>query len=334
MTRLRKKLVWLFSCAALSACAKLGGFEDFSVGSSTGGTDSSPAGTDGSLGGIDSSPSGGVAGAGKAGSSSKSGAGGSSAGSAPVGGGGSPNVVGQAGDGAPPTSGGGAPALLDDCVLLMHFEEASWSMKPGEVKDSSGVGNNGTATGSAITTSAADKGKFGRAATFDGFGAVVVPDAPSLRAVGALTVAAWIYPNSISGNGPGIVSKRRGFGSDTAFALFLYNTPVEFFADVQGEDDRFHGLAVFLPNVWHHVALVYDSSLAQNARSRLYVDGQLDAVGAEQATQLEPYTSNVTIGELPGGGDHFVGLIDEVAVWTRALGADEIQEVYAAPAPL
>jgi hypothetical protein len=216
----------------------------------------------------------------------------------------------------------------------MHFEEASWSMKPGEVKDSSGLGNHGTASGSTITPSAAGQGKFGRAAQLDGFGAVVVPDAPSLRAETALTVTAWIYPTTIPGNGPGIVSKRRGFGSDTAFALFLYDSPVEFFADVQGEDDRFHGVVVFLPNVWHHVALVYDGSLAQGVRSSLYVDGQLDAVGVEHAAQIEPYTSDLLIGDLPGGGDHFVGLIDEVAVWTRALSPAEIQAVYSAPAPL
>jgi hypothetical protein len=331
---LRKKLVWLGSCAVLAACAQLGGFEDFSPDPSAGGEDSTAGGTD-SVAGRAGTGTGG--GAGKAGSSASSGAGGSSAGAPPSavegGAGGSPGLGGQAGDGSPPTS-AGAPSLLDDCVLLMHFEEASWSMKSGEVKDSSGLGNHGTATASTITTSAPAQGKFGRAAKLDGSGAIVVPDAVSLHAGAALTVAAWIYPTTITSNGPGIVSKRRGFGSDTAFALFLYDSPVTFFADVQGEDDRFHSLAVFLPNVWHHVALVYDGSLAQNNRSRLYVDGQLDTIGVEHAAELEPYTSELSIGDLPGGGERFIGLIDEVAVWTRALGPAEIQDVYAAPAAL
>lgn len=323
---------------AVGACAQLGGFEDFGTDSSTGGTDSAAAGTDSPIGagGSDGTMGGGAA-AGKAGSSSKSGAGGGSAGSAPIaaegGAAGLPGTGGQAGDGSPPTD-GGAPALLDDCVLLMHFEEAGWSMKAGEVKDSSGFGNHGTASASTITTSGPAQGKFGRAAKLDGSGAIVVPDAASLHAGAALTVAAWIYPTTITGNGPGIVSKRRGFGSDTAFALFLYDTPVTFFADVQGEDDRFHGAVVFLPNVWHHVALVYDGSLEQADRSRLYVDGQLDAVGGEHAAQIEPYTSDLSIGDLPAGGDRFIGLIDEVAVWTRALGPSEIQAVFAAPAAL
>ncbi|MES1183425.1 MAG: LamG domain-containing protein [Myxococcales bacterium] len=330
--RLRKKLVWLGSCAVLAACAKLGGFEDFSPDNSAGGEDSTAGGTDSVAGRAGAGTT-----VGKAGSSTSSGTGGSSAGAPPSavegGAGGSPGLGGQAGDGSPPTS-AGAPSLLDDCVLLMHFEEASWSMKPGEVKDSSGSGNHGTATASAITTSALAQGKFGRAAKLDGSGGIVVPDAASLHAGAALTVAAWIYPTTITSNGPGIVSKRRGFGSDTAFALFLYDSPVTFFADVQGEDDRFHSVAVFLPNVWHHVALVYDGSLAQNSRSRLYVDGQLDTIGVEHAAELEPYTSELSIGDLPGGGERFIGLIDEVAVWTRALGPAEIQDVYAAPAAL
>jgi hypothetical protein len=220
-------------------------------------------------------------------------------------------------------------------VLLLHFEEASWSMQPDEVRDSSGLGNHGAAATISITTAA--QGKFGRAAKFDGTGGVVVPDAASLRPRVALTAMAWVNPTFIDENGSGIVNKRRGFGSDTAFSLFLLRdagTGSHLFGDVQGEENRFASVTKFVVNDWAHVALVFDGSAPASARSKLYVNGELDIASGEGSAQIEPYTSDIVIGDLVGGGNRFTGLIDEVAVWTRALSAEEIQDVFKATGPL
>ncbi len=50
-------------------------------------------------------------------------------------------------------------------VLNLHMEEASWAGVAGEVKDTSGSGNDGTAVGTATTT---PDGKIGRGGLFDG----------------------------------------------------------------------------------------------------------------------------------------------------------------------
>jgi concanavalin A-like lectin/glucanase superfamily protein len=332
---LRRNLGWVCVCGgALAACAQLAGFEEFKEGEASGGTAMTEAGA----AGIAGAPS-----AGKGGTSANAGAGsgagaavggaaasGGTAGRDPQSGGGAPSDAG-----APPTVGdGGEPGLLSGCVLLMHFEEAGWSMKPGEVQDSSGLGNHGTPSSASLTTSTAAQGKFGRAAKFDGSGGVVVADAPSLRANGALTVAAWIRPTALDPNGPGIVAKRRGFGSDTAFALFLYDAAFHLYGDVQGEESRFNTLKSFAVDNWYHVALVFDGSAAESERSSLYVNGMLDVTSGEPSTQIEPYTSDVVIGNLIGGGAPFSGLIDEVAIWTRALGPGEVHDVFAAAEPL
>jgi hypothetical protein len=54
----------------------------------------------------------------------------------------------------------------------------------------------------------------------------------------------------------------------------------------------------------------------------------------DASAQIEAYTSDVVIGDLVGGGNRFTGRIDEVAVWTRALSAAEIHDVFVAVGPL
>jgi hypothetical protein len=49
---------------------------------------------------------------------------------------------------------------------------------------------------------------------------------------------------------------------------------------------------------------------------------------------ISPYTSSLSVGDLPDGGGRFVGRIDEVAIWMRALSADEISALANATGPL
>jgi hypothetical protein len=44
--------------------------------------------------------------------------------------------------------------------------------------------------------------------------------------------------------------------------------------------------------------------------------------------------SKVYVGNLPNGGQLFTGLIDEVAVWSRALGPGEVLPLANATGPL
>jgi VCBS repeat-containing protein len=75
--------------------------------------------------------------------------------------------------------------------------------------------------------------------------------------------------------------------------------------------------------VWHHVALVRSGTT-----NRLYVDGEI------AASQTWSYTAGfshasapVTLGSL-NGGNRFGGGLDEVAVYNRALSANEIKSHY------
>jgi len=93
---------------------------------------------------------------------------------------------------------------------------------------------------------------------------------------------------------------------------------------VDGEDDRFESVAVLNNNTWYHVAVVFDGSADPAARVRLYLNGQLDSVHAETSSTVTPSDAAVDIGNLPNGGDMFIGAIDEVAFWKRSLSAAEV----------
>jgi hypothetical protein len=84
---------------------------------------------------------------------------------------------------------------------------------------------------------------------------------------------------------------------------------------------------------WHHVVLVRDTTPDPDTH-RLYVDGvaQGTVVAQNQTGGFASATAPLTIGYLGGAfpGFYFDGLIDEVAIYDRALGSTEIGEHYTA----
>jgi hypothetical protein len=91
-----------------------------------------------------------------------------------------------------------------------------------------------------------------------------------------------------------------------------------------GEDDRFSSNIQFSTGHWYHVAVVFDGSLSAEKRVSVYVNGQLDKTAPETSATVTAYDSPVEVGDLPVGGQTFIGSIDEVAMWQRALSADEV----------
>jgi hypothetical protein len=85
---------------------------------------------------------------------------------------------------------------------------------------------------------------------------------------------------------------------------------------------------VVFDDTWHHVAWVDDRGAA-----KLYVDGNLDAANFSYAPS-GVFTFNTTaIGTLiraaVATGNIFNGLLDDVAIWERALTQTEVEEVMA-----
>jgi Concanavalin A-like lectin/glucanases superfamily len=82
---------------------------------------------------------------------------------------------------------------------------------------------------------------------------------------------------------------------------------------------------------WMHFAAVFDMTAAQKNFS-LYHDGVLTDRAAIPAPVL-PGSTDLGIGQWDKGPRPISGVIDDYAIWSRALTADEIGAIYAQPVP-
>lgn len=76
---------------------------------------------------------------------------------------------------------------------------------------------------------------------------------------------------------------------------------------------------------WYHIVYVLDT-----ANVFIYVNGSEDAVKGSRTSIQNGADTNGSIGRRDWAGSHeyFDGIIDEVAVWKRALSAAEVSELY------
>jgi hypothetical protein len=240
----------------------------------------------------------------------------------------------------PPDAAGldAADPLLADCVMHLAMDEDSWSGAPGEVRDSCST-NSGTAVGGATRTDDPVRGRVGR--FVGGTSCVEVPDAPALRASDVLTVSAWIEPAMLSPDGMGVVSKRVDFMADTEYSVFVWasnegsGSDNELYVDVDTENDRgADPTTVYADNVWHQVTVVYDGTRPASERITFYVDGNLTHVMPESSATIAPpaVEPDLAVGCLPlsGPAQSFVGAIDDVVIWRRALSSADVAAWFAA----
>jgi len=243
-------------------------------------------------------------------------------------------VAGCGSVGTPPTDSGGDDlgTLRQGCVVMLRMDEASW-IGTGSVLDTCG-GNHGTPSG---TLGTAEDGVRGRAGRFQGDGCVTVADAPALRASSALSFSAWVRPSGLDGvNARGVLSKRVDMMAQSAYNLYVW-TGNRAWVDIDGNNDRFANLTQLANNAWTQLTVVYDGARPADQRVRVYTNGAFDIAGAESAATIPPHNAPLYVGCLPSPSNqtmqYFVGLIDEVAVWNRALTDAEITQWYNATRP-
>jgi hypothetical protein len=113
--------------------------------------------------------------------------------------------------------------------------------------------------------------------------------------------------------------------------------------ELQNSPDRFPGKAMMVNARWTQLTVVYDGVQGRGERVRLFVDGVLDTVGAEDSPMLAGAAIPLNIGCMPGIDDtepgkpvlkqSFLGQIDDVIVWTRVLSDTEVFDWYTATKP-
>ncbi len=225
-----------------------------------------------------------------------------------------------------------------------HFDQ-----ERGQVlQDSSGFGRNGTlgdTGGIEATDPVWIKRRFDNAAlSFDGNQFVKVSHARHLEPQ-AISVEAWVKPGEAPVSALPVVAGK-GVDNDcgfSAYALYIHSegesTPGEpYFYVAGGTAEQPYIESPAGPNLldgqWHHLVGTYDRNAI-----RLYVDGVEAGTGTAHSAPI-PYASFINkdlyIGKADGSIDtcpnlnngNYVGEIDEVRIWNKALTPTEVAQRY------
>jgi hypothetical protein len=192
------------------------------------------------------------------------------------------------------------------------------------VTDASGRGNVGTIFGATRVTGC----RFGRCLSFDGIDDVLtIPPAPVLEPGLALTIEAWVLPTLRPGYQ--VIVDKTATGEASSYYLTLFDDELAFGAYTGGMwiEHVTNGLGL-TGDVWRHVAAVFGD--LENG-VRLYVDGTVVLAEIEQ-TSLVPNGAPLRLGMgFPNEG--YAGRLDEVRVYSRVLGVDEIRADMLRPVP-
>jgi len=199
-----------------------------------------------------------------------------------------------------------------------------WLAGDGDVNDKTGNGNDGTLQNGAGYT----VGKVGQSFSFDGVDdQVTIPDNASQNGGTNLTIEAWINPTNLP-HGATILQKRTsgniggylleptqpsGSGAPNGLAFIIM---------IGGVYSTLNPANVVVPNVWQHVAATYDGSFM-----RIYVNG-VEVANKPQSGAIDNVAAPVMIGRnIVNPSAAFLGKIDEISVYNRALSATEIESI-------
>jgi len=184
----------------------------------------------------------------------------------------------------------------------------------GSAFDSVG-GHDGTLAGGATYA----PGRFGLAFSLDGASSYV--DLGAWSAGSNWTWTAWVNPSSIPTGQHTIVG---GVNSCLDWALTMSDGVFGVLCPpTNGCNQTITGGPTAVPGTWYFVTASCDGSTA-----RLYVNGQLDGSGPVLTNYLGTPSGTRIGGEVCCGGDNFPGLIEEVALFNRALSGAEVLTLY------
>ena len=213
---------------------------------------------------------------------------------------------------------------------LWHLEEEGTSIR----YDSSAKGNHlSVSAGDTINRSTdAMQGLYSADFEKDDSEFLFITDAgqTGLDITGNITVSVWVKPESLTGM-HNMVAKWKEAGPDRGYALYRSTTDVVIF-DLSNngstENYAYTPVGQLTVGAWTHVAGVYNGT-----DIRIYINGVLSANGSHNpqaySSGIHNTDASFTIGSVSDPGFYFDGLIDEVAIYNRALSASEIAGIYA-----
>ena len=220
--------------------------------------------------------------------------------------------------------------------LTVSVPGAVGARRPGLVALWSGDGDGKDSVGghdAELTEISFADGKVGQAFSLEGDTATIKIPANSALDVGigsGFTICAWIKPSITSQTSP--IFEWAGEGIRGATQFYIYpphggpGTLYVMLCDTDGNAHYFSAARVVVPNVFQHVAFTYHK---ETGLGKIYCNGT--EVAQQSLGSFTPQTScNLYLGKRPliaGETWQFNGLLDEAAVYNRALSAAEIRDL-------
>ena len=228
------------------------------------------------------------------------------------------------------------------CVLIVSLDSTDaqfptdgvvgyWSFDSGtingkNVKDLLGK-NDGELDGNPKVVS----GKVGNGLEFDGSNFVHIPGTASLDFNGAeeITVAAWVNSKTgspvvgvVEGCCGTVVAQRDVNGWAIRFDARNAGAEFEFITQPNWQGDGGFGAPAFTIGEWHHII-----GIVKGNKKYLYADGKLIQDG-DYNGPMSTGGTETEIGYANDGG--FIGIIDEVVIYNRAISENEARQLYSA----
>lgn len=211
-------------------------------------------------------------------------------------------------------------AINDDKALMLYFtfDEDNG----GKVKDVSGNNIEGTLEGAVWSKD----GKIGGAVHLEDSNKFVEVDAvPELDITDELTIQAWYFPEESQGDSN--LMGRRSSANVGGYCLqwsaqFTGAPQIETWINIGGWQGS-RNKQTIKPDLekWHHVSSTFDGAMI-----RQYIDGKLDVEFAPPKGKINSIEVVFRIGKAQTGLPGMIGLVDEVAIYNRALSVDEINQ--------
>jgi hypothetical protein len=170
-------------------------------------------------------------------------------------------------------------------------------------------------------------GKWNKALQFDGVAnQAVVTGYKGILGASNRTVAAWLKTSTIGS----FVS----WGPKVTGQKWIMRVQAENGAPgalrVEVEGGYIVGTADLRDGLWHHVAAVFTNDNSSVTNIKLYVDGSLEPVSAEQTQTVNTQAGGDLLIGTDIQGRYFAGTLDELRIFSRALGAAEIHSLITA----
>ncbi|MCD6429523.1 lamin tail domain-containing protein, partial [bacterium] len=209
------------------------------------------------------------------------------------------------------------PGWTNNLVAYLPFD--------GDFQDLSGNNNHGTNYGATFTS-----GRINQGLSFDGIDDYVdIGNDTSLNSLNDLTLEAWVNINSYPSVRGNIIGKYLSPAPYRSYETYIDNNGFAVFRiGIDGGSLQYVRSTTTLSlGQWYHIVGTYDGSYI-----KIYVNGALE--GSKAVLGNIKYDSlHVNIGMVKENDSHFNGLIDEVKIYNRALGASEILDHYNAATP-